>query len=108
MARKRNVGHNQYLKSKVRQTKEWRQLRIDIEDAYDGLDPITGKKLLKGFNVHHLDMRTEHYDDLNIEKFRPLNKSTHDAIHWLYRYYEKDPTILDRIREMLDLMLQYK
>ena len=102
----RNLGKNQYIKNELRKTKEWRQLRIDIEDMYKN-DPITLKPLRKGFNVHHLDMRTDNYSNLDMSRFRPLNKAIHELIHTLYRYYEKDPNIIDRIKDLLDLMVEY-
>lgn len=103
---KKSKGKNQYLKSKLRQTKEWRQFRIDIEDYYDGIDYLTHKKLLKGWNNHHMDMRVENYCNLVVDRFRPFNKSSHDLIHVLYRYYIKEPEILERLKEILDDMIR--
>ena len=97
----------QQIKKKVRDTPEWKQLRIDIQDEYDNKDPITNKKLIKGFNVHHCCMKTEEYDNLAMERFRPHNRQTHEFIHWLYRYYVKDPDILNRIKKELDLMVEF-
>ena len=103
----KSLGKNQYIKSEVRKTKEWKQLRIDITDAYDNTDPITNKPLRTGFNVHHCDMRVENYANLDINRFRPLNRATHDLVHVLYRYYEKDPEIIDRLKQLLDDMVKY-
>lgn len=64
-------------------------------------DYITGRPLLKGFNVHHLDLNEEHYEDLNEEHFICLNKKTHETIHFLYRYFEKDEGIIERLKEIL-------
>ena len=101
-----STGKNQYLKSKVRATPAWRQLRVDIEEAQNGLDPITLRPLRKGFNVHHLDMRAENYGNLALERFAALNKSTHEMVHWLFRYYAKDPAILERLKTLLDKMVE--
>lgn len=50
----------------------------------------------------------ENYGDLeDHSKFRPLNKSTHELIHTLYKYYRKDPKVLDRLKELMDLMVQF-
>lgn len=48
------------------------------------------------------------YDNLSMDRFVPLNKMTHDTIHFLYRYYRKDKHILERIREVLERMLEYE
>ena len=96
------------VKDKVRRSKEWRELRKKIQSQYNGKDPITNSNLYKGFNVHHLDMSIENYDNLSMDRFVPLNKMTHDTIHFLYRYYRKDKHILERIREVLERMLEYE
>ena len=92
------------VKAKFRQTKEWKEFRKRIFDSQGGKDIITGKKLYKGYNVHHLDMSAENYDKLIEENFVAVNKQTHEALHFLFRYYQKDPTILDRLKTALDIM----
>lgn len=59
-----------------------------------GLDAVTGKPLRPGWNLHHLN--ESRYDDLKPEKFRCLNKQSHEAVHWLSRYqnYEEVATNL--------------
>ena len=92
------------IKAKFRQTKDWKAFRKRIFDKQDGKDIITGKKLYKGYSVHHLDMSEANYDKLIEENFVALNKQTHEALHFLFRYYQKDPTILDRLKTILDRM----
>ena len=95
---------NSEKKSKFRQTKEWREFRIKIAEKQDNKDIITGKPLRKCYNCHHLDMSAENYDQLIEENFVALNKQTHETLHFLFRYYQKDPTILDRLKAVLDKM----
>ena len=76
-------------------------------DYYNNKDCITNKPLRNRWNLHHLDLREENYTVLKEERFRPLNSDTHDYVHFLYRYYKKDPFILDRLRTILDLMVKY-
>lgn len=92
------------VKVKFRQSKEWKEFRKRIFDKQDGKDIITGKKLYKGYNVHHLDMSAENYNQLIEENFIAINKQTHDALHFLFRYYQKDHTILDRLKTFLEKM----
>ena len=92
------------IKAKFRQTKDWKAFRKRIFVKQDGKDIITGKKLYKGYNVHHLDMSSENYDKLIEENFVALNKQTHKALHFLFLYYQKDPAILDRLKTILDRM----
>lgn len=73
------------LKARFRQSKAWKDFRKLIMNLYDNKDPISGHKLYKGFNLHHrvLTNDMDVYRDLsNTDMFKPLNKSTHDAVHW--------------------------
>ena len=92
------------IKAKFRKTKEWSEFRKRIFDKQEGKDVITGKKLYKGYNVHHCDMSEANYDKLIEENFIAVNKNTHETLHFLFRYYKKDPTVLDRFKEVLDRM----
>ena len=92
------------IKAKFRQTKDWKAFRKRIFDKQDGKDIITGKKLYRGYNVHHCDMSEANYDKLIEENFVALNKQTHEVLHFLFRYYQKDNTILDRLKNVLDSM----
>lgn len=92
------------VKAKFRASKEWKEFRKRIFDKQDGKDIITGKKLYKGFNVHHCDMSPENYDKLTEENFIAVNKNTHEVLHFLFRYYPDDPTILDKFKAVLDRM----
>ena len=95
---------NSEKKSKFRQTKEWKEFRQKIAEKQDKKDIITGKPLRKCYNCHHLDMSAENYDKLIEENFIAVNKQTHETLHFLFRYYQKDPAILDRLKTILDRM----
>ena len=80
------MSKNSELKSKFRKSPEWKNFRKHMADLYDNKDAITGKPLRKGWNLHHLDMSVENYQDLDEDKFIPLNKATHELIHTAFRY----------------------
>ena len=86
---------------------KWKRWRYTMLDYYNNKDCITNKPLRAKWNLHHLDLREENYQVLKEERFRPLNSDTHDCVHFLYRYYKKDPFIIDRLRTILDLMVKY-
>ena len=96
-------------KEEFRKSDEWLDFRRKIAESFANKDPITGKRLAKGFNVHH--MRTnqdlEGYCDLSKEdEFVPLNRYTHKLLHYLFTYYKKDKDILDRVKDALDRMCE--
>lgn len=59
-AKPKRKGKKKYienLKEKFRKSREWKEFRAKMAILFNHRDYITGKKLVKGFNVHH--MRTE-------------------------------------------------
>lgn len=94
-------------KAKFRATKRWKEFRKFADNFYRYQDPITLKKLYKGHNLHHMDLNAANYTNTdNVLNFLPLNKTTHEMLHWLYSYYKTDPAILDRIKYYLDMMVK--
>lgn len=92
-------------KAQFRKTKEWIAFRKRIAEKYNNKDAITGKKLYKGWTLHHLDLNPDNYKILNENNFIPLNKKTHDVIHFLFRY---DLNILDKFDYYLKIMRALK
>lgn len=91
-------------RTNFRKRKAWTEFRETFKKEKDAL---TGSKLSKRFNLHHLDMDPSHYDDLTCrENFIPLNSKSHDLIHFMLPYYKKDPAIIDRLKDILDRMIE--
>ena len=95
------------IKAEFLKSHKWKRWRYTMLDYYNNKDCITNKPLRAKWNLHHLDLREENYTVVKEERFRPLNSDTHDCVHFLYRYYKKDPFIIDRLRTILDLMVKY-
>lgn len=95
-------------KQQFRASKTWKSIREKVRARQGGLCFITRRKLCKGANCHHLDMRSEFYEDPNIDKYVFLQKSIHEAVHVIYRYYRKDRDVLKRLKYVLDRMLEYE
>ena len=103
--RKKRYVENQ--KDKFRKSPEWKEFRTHMAEVFKHRDYITGRKLAKGYNVHHLkvNQEPETYCDLSNESnFIPLNSYSHKLLHYVYTYYKKDKTILNRLQEILDKM----
>ena len=81
-------------------------LILDFMQYYIDKNYIIGVNIIT--NVVGKDESVENYDNLSMDRFVPLSKMTHDAIHFVYRYYRKDKHILERIREVLERMLEYE
>lgn len=96
------MNNSQKKKRNFRASKKWRDFRHKINVKQKGIDPITGKKLIKGCNLHHRNLSADEYENLdNDDDFVLLNHATHEALHWVYRYWKDDPDILARIEAEL-------
>lgn len=100
------MSKNSELKSKFRRSVEWKNFRKHMADLYDNKDAITGKPLRKGWNLHHLDMSIENYQDLDEDKFIPLNKASHDLIHQAFRYSYAIEQLIHYVQKMDQLNKQ--
>lgn len=108
MYRNKNQSTESKEKQKFRQSAKWKKFRAYLKKECKGTDFITQKKLLKGFQVHHKDMRLENYQNLtNADRFLCCNKRTHEFIHFAYTYYLQDPEFIDRLKSVLDDMVQF-
>jgi hypothetical protein len=98
--------YNSADKKAFRESEEWKNFRKEKFEETK-VDYITQRRLQSRANLHHLDLSSENYEDLSHpENFILLNKHTHQMIHMLYTYYKNDPWILDRIKEVLDRMVE--
>lgn len=93
-------------KEEFRRTKQWKDFRKKLKHEQK-IDPITGQRLVKRFNLHHCDEKPEHYENLIDENFVCLNPQTHEIVHWLWgdanrRKNWKD--LLDKLTKLLQRM----
>lgn len=96
----------QTRKSKFRKTSKWKDFRKKMK-AEQKVCQLTGRPLLKGFNLHHLDLREENYEIIRDKnRFVCLNKKSHEFIHFMYTYYKKDKDIIKRLVQILDRMVE--
>lgn len=93
----------QKIKRNFRNTKAFKEHKAKKKKECGGLDKITMHKLRKGWSLHHEDLNEEHYKILN-DNFLPCNNLTHKFIHWIWRYYETDEGIIDRLKAELERM----
>lgn len=96
------MNNSQKKKRNFRASKKWKEFRHKINVKQKGIDPITKKKLIKGCNLHHRNLSADEYENIdNEDDFVMLNHATHEALHWIFRYWKNDPEILDRIEAEL-------
>lgn len=91
-------------KKKIRSSKAFKDFRDCLKIDRGGIDEITLSKLRKGWNCHHKCMKLDEYDKLYPARFSCLNNKTHDVVHFLFRYYQKDEKIIERLEKLLKEM----
>lgn len=102
-----NQKVTQKSKTKFRKSAKWLKFRAFKKKDQGGKDAITGGPLRAGFQVHHMNQDEENYEDLsNPENFLALNRYTHKLLHYFLTYYKKDKNILERLRSVLDRMIE--
>ena len=94
-------------REKFRKSHVWKEFRAKCR-LHTSKDFITKAPLEKNWNLHHLDLEVTRYTDISdMNRFMPLNKKTHEIIHELFKWYKKDHKVLDRIKQVLEMMEQY-
>lgn len=100
------MGKVQNSKSKFRSTSKWKKFRRKVKEERK-LDEITLKPLHKAWNLHHMNLDPLKYEDISDSNmYCAINKTTHEILHILYRYYKEDPLVLDRLRYVLEEMVK--
>lgn len=94
---------NYQARKEFRRTPAWKAFKHKCR-LHTSKDYITKQPLVAQWNLHHLDLNTARYDNLDMNRFMPLNPKTHELIHELYKLYKRDHKVLDRIKETLEKM----
>lgn len=101
------MNETQRKKRNFRNSKKWKEFRHRINLKQKGRCYISGAKLNKLSNLHHMNLNPDCYEDVTDEdNFVFLNHSMHEVVHALWRYYKDDETILERLEEVLCKMKQ--
>ena len=103
------MSRNSEIKNAVRKTKEWKDFRKHLIEKQK-IDPITGKPIRKGANLHHRCLDVNQYDNLDPERFVLLNRNSHSLLHMIYgdeRHRKDWRKIIDNLIEQCACMDKY-
>lgn len=84
--------------------KEIKKLKNGKEKIIPNVDEVTLRPLTKYFDLHHLNLNSQNYTNLDDSQFKALNSKTHECIHWFYSEYCKDSSFKDRFLNVIELM----
>lgn len=99
------MNEKQKLKRNFRQSKTWKLKKVSEKKRAGGKDEITLKPLRKKWQLHHNCLDENQYTDMS-KSFLCCNNLTHKFVHWLFTYYVKDRSIIDRIKKEMELMVK--
>ena len=104
-----NKKNNQKAKQKFRASKKWKDFR-DKKRKEQVTDPVTGAKLTRMANLHHMNLDESQYEDIsNEDNFVFLNQATHKVVHYFFlkskptewrKRIEEITKILERMEEL--------
>ena len=79
-----NGKYNQKLKRKFRSSKAWSEFRHVMYERAERKCAVTGSRLTKLWQLHHMDLREENYEKLDPENFVCLSWNMHKVVHMLF------------------------
>lgn len=90
-------------KNAVRQSQAWKDLRETIKKQQK-VDALTGSRLTKDYNCHHMDMNPDNYDNMDPSHFVGLNKLSHTVVHFFaeMKDWRKGITALQQLLEQME------
>ena len=103
------MSKNSTIKDAVRKSKEWKELRA-MKLKEQKTDPITGKPIRKGANLHHRCLDVNQYGNLEEDRFVLLNRNSHELLHMIYgdeRHRKDWRKIIDNLIEQCSIMDKY-
>ena len=81
---KNKKTYNQKSKKKFRDSKRWKDFRRQMYEQSGRECAVTGNKLTRLWQLHHMDMTEEHYENLKPENFVCLSWNMHKVVHALF------------------------
>ena len=81
---KNKKTYNQKSKKKFRDSKRWKDFRRQMYEQSGRECAVTGNRLTRLWQLHHMDMDEEHYENLKPENFVCLSWNMHKVVHALF------------------------
>ena len=103
---KKVVEFEEGHKEDVRKTKAWLELKCYCHHRQDGKDAITGSKLTKAANLHHMDLHEDNYGNFDSDNFVLLNTYSHKFLHFAAQQCHRigKEEFLKRLSMLIDKM----
>lgn len=93
------------IKDLFRRTVFWNDFRKKLK-AERKVDYLTGRKLTKTWNCHHMRFDPRLYTDLDEKYFRTYNNQMHDLVHICISETIKNPDFMKKLTEEVNLHIE--
>ena len=93
------------LKELFRRTSVWNDFRKGLKNKRK-VDFLTGRKLTKTWNCHHMRFDSRLYTDLDEEYFRCYNNQMHDLVHTCVFETIKNPDFMKKLTDEVNLHIK--
>lgn len=84
VSEQKKATYDQKAKRKFRQSKKWQDFRHQMYEQSNRECAVTGAKLTKMWQLHHMDLNEEHYENLEPENFVCLSWNMHKVVHAIF------------------------
>ena len=88
------------VKEEFRRTSVWKEFRSRLRKERK-VDAITGRKLTKTWNLHHMRFDSRLYTELDEEWFMCLNNQMHEVLHICISETIKNPRFMKTLSDMV-------
>ena len=108
-----NKKYDQKSKRKFRDSKRWKEFRRKMYEESGRTCAVTGARLTRLWQLHHMDMNEEHYENLDPGNFVCLSWNMHKVILMVFvnskpRAWRKRVLNLIRIWKHMEKLLENK
>ena len=93
------------LKELFRRTSVWNDFRKGLKNKRK-VDFLTGRKLTKTWNCHHMRFDSRLYTDLDEKYFRCYNNQMHDLVHTCVSETIKNPDFMKKLTDEVNLHIK--
>ena len=93
------------IKELFRRTSVWNNFRKELK-AERKVDYLTGRKLTKTSNCHHMRFNSKFYTDLDKKFFRTYNNQIHDLVHLCVTETIKNPEFMKKLTDEVNLHIE--
>lgn len=80
----RKIPSTQQKKRGFRDTKRWKDFREHMKEIQGGICQVTGAKLTRLWQLHHMDLDEDNYQNLIEDNFVCLSWNMHKVVHALF------------------------